>query len=132
VSELTFRTVNNLWLWYDEPILTKLGFALIELAFCRKLSELGKDQPDPAVNREDPDLLNLQIATEILDSGRLARKESQVYEDVVRVCIKHQYPGGSSSGPKGLDSKDPSFFERAEESIIGPLLTEFAKSWGPR
>lgn len=124
--------MNNLWSWYDEPILTKLGFALIELAFCRKLSEIGNNKLRQGVDDKDSDLLNLQTATEILDSGRLAREESPVYEDVVRACIKHQYPGDSSSGPKGLDSKDASFFDRAEESIIGPLSAEFAKIWGPK
>jgi hypothetical protein len=31
----------------------------------------------------------------------------------------------------GLDSTDESFFDNVEESIIGPLYAEFAKSWGP-
>ncbi len=112
--------------------MTKLGFALIELAFCRSLAEIRRDQLHSTVDENNSDFANLQTATEMLDSGRLAREESQVYEDVVKVCIRHQYLGRSSSGPKGLDSKDPSFFERAEESIIGPLSAEFAKSWGPR
>jgi hypothetical protein len=126
------QTVNNLWSWYDEPILTKLGFALIELALCRKLSEIRKEQLSMSVDAEDSDLLNLQTANTMLDSGRLAREESQAYEDVVRVCIKHQYAGSGTSGPKGLNSKDPSFFERAEESIIGPLSAAFTKSWGSK
>ncbi|KAH8746033.1 hypothetical protein BGZ57DRAFT_936044 [Hyaloscypha finlandica] len=130
-SKPTLQTVNNLWSWYDEPILTKLGFALIELAFCCKLSELRNDKLRERLDEENSDLLDLQTATDILDSGRLAREESPVYEDVVRACIKHQYLGKSSSGPKGLDSRDISFFDRAEESIIGPLFAEFAKTWGP-
>ncbi|RDW61683.1 hypothetical protein BP5796_11575 [Coleophoma crateriformis] len=118
--------------WYNEPILTKLGFALIELAFCRTLPEIRKDQLHDTIEEKDSDFANLQTATAMLESGRLAREASQVYEDVVRVCIKHHYLGRSSSGPKGLGSKDPSFFDRAEESIIGPLSAEFVKSWAPR
>lgn len=62
----------------------------------------------------------------------LLAKKVKPMRDLVRVNIKHQYPGGSSSGQTRLDSKEPSFFERAKESIIGPLSAELAKSWGPR
>ncbi|KAE9378877.1 hypothetical protein N431DRAFT_478013 [Stipitochalara longipes BDJ] len=131
-SEPTRQTLDNLESWYDEPILTKLGFALIELAFCRQLSEIRNDTLHKDVKDDSSDFTKMQTAIAVLDSGLLAREESPVYEAVVRACIKHQYPGDSSSGPKGLDSKDASFFDRAEESIIGPLSVEFAKTWGPK
>jgi len=75
--------------------------------------------------------LNLQTANILLKSGRIASEESKGYEDVVKACIKHQYPDTRNPGIKGLDSTDESFFDNVEESIIGPLYAEFAKSWGP-
>jgi len=128
VLEAIPQSVDNIWSWYEEPILTKLGFALIELLLGRTLPELRGEQPgDESV---DIDFLNFKTANDLINSGRIAREESKGYEDVVKACIRHQYLGGSGSGVKGLDSKDPSFFDNAEESIIQPLFAEFNKSWG--
>lgn len=129
--EQASEAVDNLWSWYDEPILTKLGFALIELALGHTLPELRREYPSANIDTTtDTDFLNFQTANMILNSGRIAREESKGYEDVVRACIKHQYPSINGSGVKGLDSGSDSFFDNAEESIIGPLYAECAKSWG--
>lgn len=121
---------NTLWSYYDEPILTKLGFALIELALGRNLMDLRKDQPCNSELNLDFDSLNLQTAQALLKSGRIAGEESLGYEEVVKACLRHQYPDRQNSGVKGLDSTDPSFFDNVEESIIGPLYAECIKSWG--
>jgi hypothetical protein len=121
--------IDNLCPWYDEPILTKLGFALIELALGRTLPELRKEMGD-SIEERDFDFLNFQTAQKLIKSGRIAREDSQGYEDVVKACLRRQYPGRDGSGPKGLDSKDASFFDNAEESILGPLHAEYIKSWG--
>jgi hypothetical protein len=131
INEQPPEDVSNLWSWYDEPILTKLGFALIELALGRTLPELRQEYPSQTIDQNaDKDFLNFQTANKILSSGRIAREESKGYEDVVKACIKHQYPGIYTPGVKGLDSADDSFFDNAEESIIGPLYAECSKSWG--
>jgi hypothetical protein len=132
--EPTTLGINTLWSWYDEPILTKLGFALIELALGRSLQEVREEKQLrlAVIDRElDFDSLNLQTANILLKSGRIASEESKGYEDVVKACIKHQYPDTRNPGIKGLDSTDESFFDNVEESIIGPLYAEFVKSWGP-
>ncbi|PVH88845.1 hypothetical protein DL98DRAFT_648174 [Cadophora sp. DSE1049] len=114
----------------DQPILTKLGFALIEIVLGRSLSAIGKEQPGEENVDLDLDLLNLRTAQALLRSGRIASEESQGYEDVVKACIRHQYRGRQDLQIKGLDSTDVSFFDNVEEAILGPLYMECIKSWG--
>ncbi|KAL8722295.1 MAG: hypothetical protein Q9225_001200 [Loekoesia sp. 1 TL-2023] len=116
---------SSLWAIHGEPTLTRLGFALIELALGKRLVEL---RPDHQNRSADPDTLDFLTAKNLLDSGHIMRAESQAYEDVVRVCLQHQFI--RSSELVGLDSSRPSFQENAEQSIIAPLHTIVTGSWG--
>ena len=116
---------SSLWAIHGEPILTRLGFALIELALGKRLADL---RPNNQYHSSDPDTLDFLTAKDLIDSGRIMRAESQAYEDVVRVCVRHQFI--RSSELVGLDSSRPSFQENAEQSIIAPLHTIVTGSWG--
>ncbi|KAL8834256.1 MAG: hypothetical protein Q9170_003843 [Blastenia crenularia] len=116
---------SSLWAIHGEPTLTRLGFALIELALGKRLADL---RPDQLLQSSDPDTLDFLTAKNLVDSGQIMRAESQAYEDVVRVCLKHQFIRASE--PVGLDSSHPSFQENAEQSIIAPLHTIVTGSWG--
>lgn len=120
---------TSLWSYYPEPILTKLGFALIEIAMGCSLSELRDEQPGQS--NTGFDVLNLRTALKLLESGQIASEESQGYEAVVTACIKHQYKDTQNLVVKGLDSTDPSFFDNVEEAIFAPLYAECMKSWRP-
>ncbi|KAH7409371.1 hypothetical protein BKA64DRAFT_664786 [Cadophora sp. MPI-SDFR-AT-0126] len=116
---------------YDvQPILTNLGFALIEIVLGRSLSVIGNKQSGESDVDLDLDLVKLQTAQALLKSGQIASEESQGYEDVVKACIHHQYRGRQDLQIKGIDSTDASFFDNVEEAILCPLYMECIKSWG--
>ncbi|KAL9598500.1 MAG: hypothetical protein Q9219_004473 [cf. Caloplaca sp. 3 TL-2023] len=79
---------SSLWAIHGEPSLTRLGFALIELALGKRLVDLRQYYQHPST---DPDTLDFLTAKNLIDSGRVMRAESQAYEDVVRVCLEHQF-----------------------------------------
>ena len=110
---------------HGEPTLTRLGFALIELALGKRLVELRSNNQYQSL---DPDTQDFLTAQGLVDSGRIMRAESKTYEDVVRVCLRHQFT--RSSEVIGLDSSRPSFQENAERSIIEPLHEIVKISWG--
>lgn len=116
---------SSLWAIHGEPTLTRLGFALIELALGKRLAEL---RCDDQYHSSDPDTLDFLTAKNMVDSGQIMRAESQAYEDVVRVCLRHQFIRRSEL--VGLDSSRPNFKENAEVSIIAPLHTIVTGSWG--
>ncbi len=117
---------SDFWAIRGEPTLTRLGFALIELALGRRLVELRSQYHS---QNADPDALDFLTAKSLVDSGWIMRAESQAYEDVVMACLKHQFI--SNSEVIGLDSSRSNFQENAERSIISPLHTIVMASWGP-
>ena len=125
VPETRQPTISEFWAIRGEPTLTRLGFALIELALGKRLAELRpKDSPQSS----DPDTRDFLTAKDLVESGKVRRAESQTYEDVVQACLQRQFT--SNSELIGLDSSHSSFPENAERSIISPLHTIVMTSWG--
>ena len=122
-------------LCHQEPILTRLGFALTELAMDCTLEEMRKrelKQKQATITDQsgiDEDALKLLTCFRLLDSGMIARAESYGYEAVVSACLKHQYRDQYKAGVKGLDSGDQSFFDNVEEAIITPLYKACSTAW---
>ncbi|KAI0127979.1 hypothetical protein BJ170DRAFT_397630 [Xylariales sp. AK1849] len=109
----------------DEPKLTKLGFALIELAFGRSLREINEDKPSLFSHIHEnlgQNSLNLHIAKTLLKTGRIAEEAGHDYERVVQACIYHQYRERGDLGIRGLKSADASFLHSVEEAIMAPLF----------
>ena len=125
VQERCKRPTSDVWAIHGEPTLTRLGFALIELALGKRLIELRANHQ---YQSSDPDMLDLLTAKNLVDSGYVMQAESRAYEDVVRVCLRHQFI--RSSELIGLDSSRPGFRENAEESILAPLHMIVTASWG--
>ena len=116
---------STLWAIHGEPTLTRLGFALIELALGKRLAELRSDNQYPG---SDPDTLDFLTAKTLVESGCVMQAEGQKYENAVKACLLHQFL--RSSELVGLDSKRPNFQVNVEESILAPLHTIVAGSWG--
>ncbi|KAI4210335.1 MAG: hypothetical protein LQ351_006784 [Letrouitia transgressa] len=116
---------SEFWTIHGEPILTRLGFALVELALGKRLAEL---RPNHQYQSLDPDTLDYLTAQNLVNSGLVMRAESRAYEDVVRACLRHQFI--RSSEVIGLDSSRPNFQENAEQAIIEPLHMIVTTSWG--
>lgn len=117
-----------------EPILAQLGIALAELALGRSLSDVRREEPE-LMDRElgktyDVNLLDLLTARKILSLGYIAKAISQPFEDVVSACVTQQYRDGYDAGVKELDTKEPTFLERATAAILQPLYLEGRKYLG--
>lgn len=118
-SALTFSDI------VEEPILTKLGLALIELAIGKRLAELRlEDQPSTL----DADLLDFSTAKKLVTSGRILREEGRGYEEVVKACLFHQF--SCNSQLNSIDSRQPTFQNAVEQSIIEPLHKIWSVAWG--
>lgn len=116
---------STLWAIHGEPTLTRLGFALIELALGKRLAEMRSDN---RYQGSDPDTLDFLTAKSLVESGCVMQAEGQQYENVVKACLLHQFL--RSSELVGLDSSGPNFQVNVEESILAPLHTIVAGSWG--
>lgn len=114
--------VSEFWNVRGEPILTKLGFALIELALGKRLAQLRSENQ---FNTKDPDLLDFRTAQDVVEKGLIMQGESRGYENVVRACLYH-----CTSDQKTIDSRRESFHENVERCIIAPLHTMWTASWG--
>ncbi|MCJ1467361.1 hypothetical protein MMC07_005985 [Pseudocyphellaria aurata] len=116
---------SNVLAIVGEPILIKLGFALIELAIGRRLAEL---RPDDQPKDMDPDTLDFLTAKKLVASGRIMRVESFAYEGVVKACLYHQFICRSQL--TSIDSSGSNFQADVEQSIIEPLHNIWNASWG--
>lgn len=105
------------WESIGEPKLTRLGFALIELALGKRLSELRDATIDPNM---DPDAQDYFTALRLLNTGRIVREESEGYENVVRACLEHQFRDPHYT-MKYLDSRNSTFHKDVEQCILKPL-----------
>ncbi|KAE9374868.1 hypothetical protein N431DRAFT_438266 [Stipitochalara longipes BDJ] len=122
---------------WAEPILTRLGFALIELALGARLADLRARNLPALKTLVPPNLSNAWMNAEILDretsrllvnSGVIRREEGQAYEDAVKACLDHQFI--RQSVVRGVNSRSASFYEDVEYCILAPLYKMWEKSWG--
>jgi hypothetical protein len=104
------------WAYFGEPILTRLGFALIELALGKRLLELRPADVDP---NADQDMLDTFTAMSVLADGSVLQEAGQFYHDAVQACLSHQVT--IDSGPKSLDSKHPNFHQDLERFVVRPI-----------
>ena len=116
---------STFWECFGEPILTRLGFALIELALGKRLSESRPENPDPNV---DQDMLDTFTAKSVLADGSVHQAAGQVYHDAVQACLSHQVT--IDSGPRSLDSKHPNFQQDLERFVVGPIRDCHIATWG--
>lgn len=121
------KMISAFWKCIGEPILTRLGFALIELALGKRLAEM-RDLNSSTT--DDPDMLDMITAQTLLKSGQVESQEGQSYEDVVRACLYHQFL--SRSVVRDLNSTESNFQNDVERCIIAPLHSIWIDSWGTK
>jgi len=120
---------NNMWsILQEEPVLTKLGFALIELALCQTLEEMKEETISylGLGDHCDNDTVNLLTARRLLKSGKIRHEAMKAYEDAVRACITQQYLHQDGTH-KALLLTDDSFLDNVREAIISPLFHVWKK-----
>jgi hypothetical protein len=103
----------------DEPALTNLGLALIELVVGRSIQDMKVEYNLDAI--KDDDLANLCTAKKMLNNGLIRNEASVMYESVVNACIKRQYidHGGNA---RSLLSTHASFLSSFREAVLLPLF----------
>jgi hypothetical protein len=103
----------------DEPALTNLGLALIELVVGRSIQDMKVEYNLDAI--KDDDLANLCTAKKMLNNGLIRNEASVMYESVVNACIKRQYidHGGNA---RSLMSTHASFLSSFREAVLLPLF----------
>lgn len=114
------------WLAVGEPVLTRLGFALIELALGKKLCELRDSTID---SNSDQDAQAYWTACRVLDTGRVRRAESIAYELVVKACLRHDFEDAHHN-LRRLDSRDQTFEKDVEQCVLKPLHCMWKEQWG--
>ena len=114
------KSKSLFWDCFGEPILTRLGFALIELALGKRLSELRAADVDP---NADQDMIDTITAMNILADGSVLIEAGQVYHNAVLACLSHQ--ARIDSGSRSLDSKHPNFQQDLVRFVVGPMLYSY-------
>jgi len=117
---------STFWFVYGEPELTRLGFALVELALGKRLSQLRTSDAD---QNQDEDMLDLETAKNAVDSGLVLKETSKTYDDVVKACLNHQVLGPSETRSWALSSKNKTFHQDLEQFVVGPLRNYYSSQW---
>ncbi|KAH8881846.1 hypothetical protein GQ53DRAFT_886462 [Thozetella sp. PMI_491] len=108
-----------------DPILTKLGLIIIELAFGQSLEQIREIEcdifADDIFEITDSDALDLLTAKRLLVLRRISEKFGLELEAAVSACINQQYRESISACVVDLDSGDPSYLESSVLAILAPL-----------
>jgi hypothetical protein len=113
------------WGCVGEPVLTRLGFALVELALGKSLSEI-REETMPGLANED--MLDLLIAKQQLENGRVRDETNQTYHDAVHACLVQQVM--MDTGYKALTSKHDDFQLDMQKYVVAPIRADVEESWG--
>lgn len=117
--------MSTFWDCIGEPILTRLGFALVELALGKRLSDLRAQGSDPNLN----DMLDLAAALKLVDEGQVLQEAGQCYHNAVHACLTHQIV--TAEGVKGLNSQHAKFQADLENFVVAPVREFYLSSWKP-
>jgi hypothetical protein len=127
IGARTKHPVSTSAFWYliGEPVLTRLGFALVELALGQKLSELRQEETPKC---EDEDMMDLLTARQLVNEGRVLDEAGQCYNDAVKACLTHQvFIDGRM---RSLNSKNVDFQLNVEKFVVSPIQDFYQASWG--
>jgi len=104
----------------DEPALTTLGLALIELAVGKhKIQAMKAEYNVDSIGNDD--LADLATAKRMLKEGLIRKEASAMYEGVVDACLHRRYTDNGGNLRSFL-SGHGSFFSSFREAIILPLF----------
>lgn len=110
-----------------EPALTRLGFALIELAFGKRLASMQGNFPNIV---GDPYYQDFATAAALLNSGYILHEEGLRYHQAVLTCLKQEVQAQDGYGKRSLSFQDPIFQQDAANAILKPLLGLWADFGG--
>lgn len=119
-----------------DPMLVRLGFALIELALGKRLADIrfDKDTPDDSDGgggggaSSDADLVDYYTAVDILNSNEIEDEIGVAYQRVVEACLRCRVI--SDVGMKLLKSNSSKFEADLEQFVVEPLRRHHSSIWG--
>lgn len=119
-----------------DPMLVRLGFALIELALGKRLSEMradgqkkkGDDEASEGDSSHDIDLADYYTAIDILESNEIEDEVGVAYQGVVDACLHCRVI--SDDGLKLLTSRSGKFEADLKEFVVEPLRRHHSSTWG--
>ncbi|ETI22748.1 hypothetical protein G647_06824 [Cladophialophora carrionii CBS 160.54] len=110
-----------------EPVVARLGYALIELAKGERFASLHEPS---ASTSTDKDLQDLLTARHLLETGVVRDEECEAYSAVVQVCLYQQIQREEGLGMKTLRSQDAWFERDLTRAIVQPLYNIYTREWG--
>ncbi|TEA13368.1 hypothetical protein C8034_v004995 [Colletotrichum sidae] len=128
------EVLSKLWGFIPgEPLLVRLGFALVELALGKRLSQLREEHGHSSEHAghfgEDcQDLMDYGLAMKLVDQNLIQGATSLAYQDVVTACLKCQVL--HENGAISLTTEAGSFQDDVERFIVEPLYEYFERDWG--
>ncbi|TDZ25528.1 hypothetical protein Cob_v001986 [Colletotrichum orbiculare MAFF 240422] len=116
-----------------EPLLDRLGFALVELALGKRLSQLREEHGHSSeyaghFGEDYQDLMDYGLAMKLLDQNLIQGATSLAYQNVVTACLKCQVL--HENGAISLTTEAGSFRDDVERFIVEPLFEYFERDWG--
>ncbi|KAK4201004.1 hypothetical protein QBC40DRAFT_296073 [Triangularia verruculosa] len=104
----------------DEPVLTKLGLALIELALQKSMEDLRSELGSPE-STAPQSVIDRCMAIKLLKTGKIQREASAAYADAVNVCIQRKFLD-TDGNPSQLVSTHSTFLRRFNDTVLMPLF----------
>jgi len=102
----------------EEPAMTKLGLALIELALGKSIQEMKEEYGLHEIPENE--IGNICTATKLLEDKKIRAMVGGDYERVVDVCLKRRVVD-SRGVPMNIWSKHESFLSMFRDNIVRPL-----------
>jgi hypothetical protein len=117
-----------------DPMLVRLGFALIELALGKRLSEIrasrveGGSAQQERMSEAMKDMEDYDTAITLLESGVISEDVGDAYHSIVSTCVRCEVL--EDVGVRSLKSGSPTFDSDLERFIVEPLRKYHKDTWG--
>lgn len=118
---------------HKDPMLVRLGFALIELAMGKRLSDIraSMNKDGDTVEQETEwmkDLEDWNTANDLVDANIIQDEVSSTYQQIVATCLQCEVL--EDCGIKQLRSDSKTFEDDIEKFVVRPLRQYHANTWG--
>lgn len=117
-----------------DPMLVRLGFAMIELALGKRLSDIKLTAAGGEAAGKKPqeawieDLNNWNTANELIERDHLRDETSETYQQIVATCLRCEVI--EDGGIRRLSTGEIDFEEYLDQYVVEPLRQYYEGSWG--
>lgn len=113
-----------------DPLLVRLGFALIELALGRRLADLATTGVEVKEPKEEwmSDLQDWNTANDLVENNIIRDEVSHAYQSIVSACLEGKVM--DDTGMKPFKSGTTTFENDVERFVVGPLRKYSSANWG--